>query len=134
MNRNYKIQNLLFGLLFFLGSLLHAQTAWQNQTSGTSNDLHDVQFIDSQTGWIAGDNGTILKTTNGGTTWSPLTSGLSQDLYAVFFINSSTGWVTGDGGKILKSTDGGSSWTPQSLGITTSGLLHDVYFVSSSVG
>lgn len=125
--------NLLCGALLIAVQTV-SQVAWQNQTSGTTNDLHDVQFIDSQTGWVVGENGTILKTTNGGTSWSSQTSGLSQDLYAVFFINASTGWACGDAGKILKTTDGGSTWSPQSLGITTSGVLHDVFFTSLNVG
>lgn len=135
MNLLTRLTTGLFLMLILLSEdQLSAQVAWQNQTSGTSNDLHDVQFIDSQTGWVVGDNGTILKTTNGGLLWSAQTSGLTQDLYAVFFINSNTGWLCGDAGKILKTTDGGANWTPQSLGISVSGVLHDVYFIDASTG
>ena len=41
-------------------------TDWQAQTSGTTKILHAVYFINSRTGFIVGDSGVVLKTTNGG--------------------------------------------------------------------
>jgi hypothetical protein len=42
---------------------------WNYQTSGTIETLTSVHFTDNNTGWVVGDNGTILKTTNGGVTF-----------------------------------------------------------------
>jgi photosystem II stability/assembly factor-like uncharacterized protein len=39
---------------------------WLDQISGTTNGLNSVYFTDANTGYIVGDDGTILKTTNGG--------------------------------------------------------------------
>jgi hypothetical protein len=39
---------------------------WITQASGTQNALNRVYFTDNLTGWIVGDGGTILHTTNGG--------------------------------------------------------------------
>ena len=36
------------------------------QNSGTSNYLHSIYFTNDTTGYIVGDGGIILKTTNGG--------------------------------------------------------------------
>jgi len=36
---------------------------WEEQTSGTTNILWDVYFVNPTTGWIVGDNGLILKYT-----------------------------------------------------------------------
>jgi photosystem II stability/assembly factor-like uncharacterized protein len=41
-------------------------TNWEVQSSGTTLTLYSVDFIGSQTGYAVGDNGIILKTTNGG--------------------------------------------------------------------
>jgi hypothetical protein len=42
-------------------------TDWISQTSGITNkSFHTVYFINSSTGFIVGDSGVILKTTNGG--------------------------------------------------------------------
>ena len=39
---------------------------WTPQNSNTTKYLRDISFIDSNTGWIVGDSGTILYTPNGG--------------------------------------------------------------------
>jgi photosystem II stability/assembly factor-like uncharacterized protein len=39
---------------------------WYNQISGTSENLNQVYFVDSDFGFAVGENGTILRTTNGG--------------------------------------------------------------------
>jgi hypothetical protein len=33
---------------------------WSEQTSGTSEDLCDVYFVDQNNGWAVGDNGIII--------------------------------------------------------------------------
>ncbi|MFQ6007489.1 MAG: YCF48-related protein, partial [Candidatus Zixiibacteriota bacterium] len=40
------------------------------QTSGTSNDLRDVFFVDSKKGWAVGNSGVILYTADGGANWT----------------------------------------------------------------
>lgn len=42
---------------------------WQQKTSGTTNTLRDIYFLNLDSGVVAGDNGTIRMTTNGGETW-----------------------------------------------------------------
>jgi len=56
-----------------------------------------VQFIDENNGWVVGDSGTILKTTNAGATWAQQTSGTEHNLLAVCFKNLNTGWAVGGG-------------------------------------
>jgi photosystem II stability/assembly factor-like uncharacterized protein len=65
------------------------------QNSATSNDLHSVQFMDSNTGYAAGAYGTVLKTTNGGANWIALNTGSSIPFNALHFVNASTGSVAG---------------------------------------
>ena len=54
-----------------------------------------------------GGDGTILKTTNGGTNWVLQTSGTTSGLWSVNFVDQNTGWAVGYGGAILKTTNGG---------------------------
>ncbi|KUK49012.1 MAG: hypothetical protein XD74_0394 [Actinobacteria bacterium 66_15] len=105
---------------------------WSLQDSGHTADLHSVYFIDENTGWMAGANGTLRKTTNGGESWFALTPGTSVWLSGVFFLDESTGWVVGDGGTILKSTDGGTTWAAQTSGTTKN--LWGVQFVDENNG
>ena len=49
---------------------------WLNQTSGTDEDLKSVYFVDDANGWVVGNMGTILKTTDGGINWLIKPSGI----------------------------------------------------------
>jgi len=57
---------LLTTIILFVGfnGLTNAQ--WYSQTSGTSEWLWGVSFIDANNGTVVGQSGTILRTTNGG--------------------------------------------------------------------
>ena len=80
---------------------------WIQQPSPTTNLLRSVCFIDENTGFIVGEFGTILKTTNGGTTWTSISSGTGNTLYSVKFPDATTGYIAGDNGTIMKTADGG---------------------------
>jgi hypothetical protein len=54
-----------------------------------------------------GANGTILRTTDGGSTWKEQSSGTSELLKGVCFTDAHTGIIVGDHGIILRTTDGG---------------------------
>lgn len=118
------------------GTILHETHAgrwpWVSQTSGTTEDLVDVTFINANNGWVVGFDGTILKTTNGGTTWTQQTSGVSNVLLGVYFVDVNTGWAVGTGGIIIKTTNGGSTWTQQTYG--GSDNLQDIYFIDVNTG
>src|ERR1051325_5753820 len=55
-------------------SLLTASAAatWTRQPSGTMSWLHAIYFLDENRGWVAGSNGTLLQTTDGGANWKKL--------------------------------------------------------------
>jgi len=109
-----------------------ATIVWLPQTSTTSNSLKSLSFVNSTTGWAAGANGIILKTTNAGTTWSNQTTNISSNINGTFFLNTSTGWFVGDGGIIKTTTDGGNTWTSQNS--TTSINLQAVQFIDANIG
>jgi photosystem II stability/assembly factor-like uncharacterized protein/endonuclease/exonuclease/phosphatase family metal-dependent hydrolase len=107
-------------------------SSWSNQISGTTNNLNSVYIIDASTGWAAGENGAILKTTNGGSNWMLVSSGVNTVLRSVFFADINNGWVVGNGGNILYAIDEGTTWTPQTSG--TSEILLSVYFINAPAG
>ncbi len=92
------------------GKLFIYDGTWKLTPSGTTEHLKDIFFIDANTGWIVGFNGTILKSTNGGGSWLPLTSGTTADLLAVDFLNENYGFAVSNT-NVLKSINGGTSWT-----------------------
>jgi hypothetical protein len=44
----------------------------------------NITFLDTRTGWVVGDGGTILATRNGGTSWEAQHSGTDKDLSRAF--------------------------------------------------
>lgn len=106
-----------------------AVALWASITSGTSRSLQAVYMVDSEYGWIVGAQGTILKTTNGGTVWQCLSC---YSFKAVHFAGPQLGWAVGDAGRIMATTNSGMSWNMQASG--TSALLTDVFFVNKYLG
>ena len=105
---------------------------WYEKNSGVNKNLNSVQLLENNIGWIVGDDGTILKSTNNGELWIDVNIGLSENYNSVFFINSSTGWITGDNGIILKTSDGGSTWSTQNSNLTNNILK--IQFCNTDTG
>ena len=101
--------------------------------------LLSVTFLDDQLGYIVGSDGTILKTTDGGSNWATQISPYNHHLESVFFIDDQIGFAVGGKsypgnwieGTILKTSDGGVNWN-QILGGTIQ--FSSVYFVDSATG
>jgi len=90
-------------------------------------NLNAVYFVNPQTGWIVGEFGLVLKTTDGGRTWNPLTYGSDRpQLFAVMFRDKLTGWSVGQQGSVLKTTDGGRNWL--AVDISTRRNLYEISF------
>ena len=75
--------------------------------------LYDVAMVDATHGWIAGEMGTILTTTDGGATWAQEDSGIDKTLFGVYFADAQHGWVVGIDALILHTSDGGQTWKVQ---------------------
>ena len=105
---------------------------WFQQSSNTGSTINSVYFLNSQTGWCAGDNGIILVTTNGGINWENQISSVSNNLNKLIFSSPETGYVIGTSGLILKSSNSGSDWFQQNSG--TNNDLTSSAFVDNSIG
>jgi photosystem II stability/assembly factor-like uncharacterized protein len=97
------------------GAPVRYEARWDLQSSGATDRLNSVYFIDINTGWVAGANNTILKTADGGKTWS---RALEREeggngFSSIFFTNAKEGWVQGNN-ILLHSSDGGETWRPAS--------------------
>ena len=110
-----KTLHLALSLIFYSGLTVFGQ--WSAATSGTTNNLNGGYLLDSGVGFVVGDAGTILKTTDAGMTWSPLTSGTTNALYDVYFFDATQGVAVGEQGLILRTTDGGGEWQGVTSGV-----------------
>jgi photosystem II stability/assembly factor-like uncharacterized protein len=90
---------------------------WSPVDSGTTSNLNGAILLDSGTGFVVGDTGTILKSTDAGATWAPLTSGTSTTLHGIYFFDPDEGVAVGDSGTILRTTDGGAAWQSVTSGV-----------------
>lgn len=85
---------------------------WRVQWEGKAPWLYHVCFVDPDVGWVCGENGTVLKTTNAGETWEHLpTTGTLEPLHGLCFVDREHGWAIGGNETILHTRDGGASWT-----------------------
>lgn len=105
---------------------LPGEPGWVRQTSGTTAHLGGVSFVDANVGTVVGQDGTILRTDDGGGVWTSQSSGTLLTLNGVSMIDASMGFAVGYGGVLLRTGDGGQTWSPQSSGTTLP--LWDVEF------
>jgi len=131
-------------LIFILISPVfsNAQNYWLNSYSPTVNNLKSAMFLDSMKGWVVGDSGLIMHTSNGGTNWTIQNSKTKAFLHDVFFLNERLGWVLGwniynpqppYGSYYLKTTDGGVNWDTLFFPMENV-FLRKVYFQDSLHG
>lgn len=98
-------------LFFIINSfLVFSQSGWIQQESGTAENLNAIFFKDINNGFVVGNNGTLLRTNDGGTTWTLQSLGTSTNLKSVSFLDSINGYIFGPEKTFYKTTDGGNSW------------------------
>ena len=113
-----------FALFVLLANVSISQT-WIQQTSGITENLLAVQFLDANIGYACGDAGKVVKTTNGGSTWTQVNIGTTLPVNDISFTSATEGWAAvGDPnnasstGEIWHTTNGGTTWTKQTPSTT----------------
>jgi photosystem II stability/assembly factor-like uncharacterized protein len=85
-------------------------------------NLNSFFFQSTALYFIAGDSGTILKST-GSSTWTlkpiPEVIQPKTNFYSVRMVNDSNGYVVGEGGVILKTVNIGDTWGYKNSNVTT---------------
>jgi photosystem II stability/assembly factor-like uncharacterized protein len=97
-----KIITLLFAIMSFNG---FAQ--WVPMDTPVTTNLYCLSFIDNLSGMVAGEQGTLLKTADGGLEWQSFTV-TNEDFRSVCMVNYEVHFVGGI--KLYKTIDGGSHW------------------------
>ncbi len=105
---------------------------WYSQTSGVTDLIQDIFFLNQYNGWAVGDYGKVLKTTDGGLTWLLRTDLSTKDLYKVLFTDINIGWIFGESGSCFRTSDGGFNWILQKK--VFSGYYLNAAFVNSENG
>ena len=100
--------------------------------------VRDIEMVDRRYGWLVGDGGLILRTSDGGLSWHPLPQlppvGLMDglDWYSVATQGNQV-WIVGaPGSLVLHSADAGRTWRTLPTGQTLP--LYAVDFPTANVG
>jgi photosystem II stability/assembly factor-like uncharacterized protein len=127
-------------IFLFISNIAISQSGWYQVNSGVTANLNCVFFPSTSTGnigYIAGDSGIILKTTNAGVSWFSVTADSNINFNSIHFINALTGWASGGSNisvLVYRTTNGGNNWVEQFnaydglCGVTTS------FFTNESSG
>lgn len=115
----------IFAILF-ITNICYSQN-WIQQNSGTVAELLDVFFINPNTGYVSGYDGTLLKTTNSGDNWLPVPGPYTGAVQNIVFFNVNTGIAFSN--PIYKTTNAGSNWFQVA---NLSGTLHHCMAADSS--
>lgn len=94
---------LVFGFSAF------GQAGWTVENSGAKGDLVTVFFTGSDRGWIAGDDGYLAGTSDGGKTWSKHDLGTTEGINEIYFRNDDNGYLVA-GRRMFVTKDKGRSW------------------------
>lgn len=101
-----------YGILYISND---AGETWQAHNDVEGDFFKDISFPNSQTGYIVGWQGSILKTTDGGHSWQKqqaANQGFQPQvkLEAVDFIDENTGAIVGSNGTVYITNNGGRQW------------------------
>ena len=103
-DRSYQLDSLVFA------GRRACEGIWEICRSGTHENLNSISFCNNRNGLIVGDNGTILRTVDGGCTWIPVDSRSSEDLLDVLTLTPDIALAIGRRSEILCSFDGRVTW------------------------
>jgi photosystem II stability/assembly factor-like uncharacterized protein len=85
---------------------------------GTPIDLAEVRqnlfatcFASDRDGWMVGELGRIIRTTDGGKTWVRQDAGTKRPFLAMSCLDAKTAWIAGKEGIVYGTKDGGDTWT-----------------------
>jgi photosystem II stability/assembly factor-like uncharacterized protein len=144
-HQNSDANNQLTGLSFlnkdtgiavgYLGEVVRTYNGgntWLTDSLGIEYIIVDIQYTSDNIIYATGNNGVILKSTDGGISWIFLNSGLGQQiLRGLHFLNDTVGFVCGQGQRIGKTINGGQTWTYQSFGLY---WLRELHFPGNEIG
>jgi len=140
------INIILISFLFIYLDNANSQL-WFQQNSNTTNQLNSVSPMSSYRAWACGNNGTVLKTINGGNNWiNESGNGIPASLNLInIFMHKEYEWPTNDdyayttgsdgsGSYIYMTTNNGSNWN-KVLTVTGVGArINGIWFRDTETG
>jgi photosystem II stability/assembly factor-like uncharacterized protein len=125
--------------IFCFGFLRAQEARWKIIANPVDKILRHVQFVNTDTGWAAGEDGTIIRTNDGGQTWEQQITNVQTFIVDLFFLNENVGWaltvrnIVPFGTTILHTTNGGVNWIPEDFS-QPSTIMNTIFFFDSLNG
>lgn len=122
-----------------LGFSQNQRPPWIIKAKPVDKLLKSVQFINQDTGWAAGEGGTIIKTTDGGINWEVQNTNVETFIVDLFFLNENLGWaltirqIVPFGTTVLHTTNGGDDWIAEDFP-QQSVIMNTIFFFDSLTG
>ena len=113
---------LLFIVMFIMASASYAQ--WTHFNTYFPWSLFAVDFVDDQLGYAVGEQGSVLKTTDGAISWEVVKSVPGVWFTSVYAYNSNIVAAVGSYGSIYITLDGGATWLDRSIPFAPSGYYN----------
>ncbi len=128
------MKKMLLLLVFLTISFHWYSQEWVALNSMSDMNIIDVFFVNDQIGFVSGESGTILKTTDAGATWTNLNTGVSNsvNLASLYFLNENEGFAVGDASTIIHTIDGGVNWSDYNT--NASANFRDIIFWNENDG
>jgi photosystem II stability/assembly factor-like uncharacterized protein len=92
--------------------------------------LYGLSFPDPQHGFICGEFGTVLATSDGGKTWVQRKTPTEKTLFGIHFATPTEGWTVGIDGLVMRTADAGKTWDVQH-GEPEAAAVDEISFVDS---
>lgn len=105
-------------------------TGWITSFLTPGIELTEMDFPSQSIGYVAGSEGTVVKTSNAGSSWTILQTNSTAYLHGIHFYDDLHGIAVGTQGTILYTANGGQTWTPQFTG--TKQTLYDVRMLGTN--
>ncbi|MBE2218657.1 MAG: T9SS type A sorting domain-containing protein [Ignavibacteria bacterium] len=119
--QTFKIKFAVILTVFLLTQLLTAQTTFRC-----------LEFASEQSGIVAGDNGVIYRTIDGGEAWEQAVTNTTENILKTTAADGNSIVAVGTNGLILRSIDAGESW--ETMTSNTTADLHGVFISANGIG
>lgn len=115
MKNNYTPQRKVLLFLLLTVACFGKAQQWHELNTGVVEDLYDVCCIDTNTVFVCGQNGLILKTEDGGNSWQEKYRNEGWEIFSVRFSDDRNGYaLVWDENRFftMQTEDYGESWFP----------------------
>ena len=122
---------LVFAFLFTISFQINAHWVL-NEPYPTVYRLNKIKFFNENIGWIVGEEGQILKTSDGGVSWEIKHTASSVWFNDISFMDENTAMAVGNQNTILKTNNGGISWISKISGLDSTYTFTGISYVKNS--